>query len=77
MPKPPRYLKQLEHELLALGDDAMLLEELDGFIAGLLEHRTISLNRGDSGLAENVIHFRIGGDLRCRSRIPLIFASVW
>jgi uncharacterized protein len=36
MPKPPRHLKQLEHELLALGDDAMLLEELDGFIAGLL-----------------------------------------
>src|ERR1700734_2095411 len=36
MPKPPRYLKQLEYELLALGDDAMLLEELDGFIAGLL-----------------------------------------
>jgi uncharacterized protein len=36
MPKPPRHLKQLEHDLLALGDDAMLLEELDGFIAGLL-----------------------------------------
>lgn len=36
MPKPPRYLKQLEQELLALGDDAMLLEELDGFVAGLL-----------------------------------------
>ena len=36
MPKLPRYLKQLEQELLALGDDAMLLEELDGFIAGLL-----------------------------------------
>ena len=36
MSKPPRYLKQLEHELLALADDAMLLEELDGFIAGLL-----------------------------------------
>ena len=36
MPKPARYLKQLEDELLALGDDAMLLEELDGFIAGLL-----------------------------------------
>jgi uncharacterized protein len=36
MSKPPRYLKQLEHELLALGDDAMLLEELDGFIAGLV-----------------------------------------
>jgi uncharacterized protein len=36
MPKPPRYLKQLEHELLAPGDDSMLLEELDGFIAGLL-----------------------------------------
>jgi uncharacterized protein len=36
MPKQPGYLKQLEQELLALGDDAMLLEELDGFIAGLL-----------------------------------------
>ena len=24
MPKPPGYLKQLEHELLALGDHAML-----------------------------------------------------
>jgi TRAP-type C4-dicarboxylate transport system permease small subunit len=46
-------------------------------LVAALEHRTISLNRGDSGLAENVIHFRIGGDLRCRSRIPLIFASVW
>jgi uncharacterized protein len=36
MPKLPRHLRQLEQELLALGDDAMLLEELDGFIAGLL-----------------------------------------
>jgi uncharacterized protein len=36
MPKPLRYLKQLERELLALGDESMLLEELDGFIAGLL-----------------------------------------
>ncbi len=35
MPRPPRYLKQLEQELLALGDDAVLLEKLDGFIAGL------------------------------------------
>ena len=42
-----------------------------------LERWTVRLNRGDSGGAENVIHFRIGGDLRCRSRIPLIFASVW
>jgi uncharacterized protein len=31
-----RRLKQLEKELLALGDEAMLIEELDGFIAGLL-----------------------------------------
>lgn len=31
-----RRLKQLDEELLALGEDAMLLEELDGFIAGLL-----------------------------------------
>jgi uncharacterized protein len=31
-----RNIKQLDEELLALGDDAMLLEELDGFIAGLL-----------------------------------------
>ena len=36
MPKTPWYLEQLEQELLALGDDAMLLEELDGFVAGLL-----------------------------------------
>jgi uncharacterized protein len=31
-----RSLKQLEEELLALGDEAILIEELDGFIAGLL-----------------------------------------
>jgi uncharacterized protein len=31
-----RSLKQLDQELLALGDDSMLLEELDGFVAGLL-----------------------------------------
>ena len=31
-----RRLKQLENELLALGEDTMLIEELDGFIAGLL-----------------------------------------
>ena len=28
--------EQLKHELLALGDDVMLIEELDGLIAGLL-----------------------------------------
>jgi uncharacterized protein len=31
-----RHLKQLEKELLALGEETMLIEELDGFIAGLL-----------------------------------------
>lgn len=31
-----RRLKQLDEELLSLGEDTMLLEELDGFIAGLL-----------------------------------------
>src|SRR5258707_6744406 len=31
-----RHLKQLDGELLALGEETMLLEELDGFIAGLL-----------------------------------------
>jgi uncharacterized protein len=31
-----RRLKQLDEELLALGEDSMLLEELDGFVAGLL-----------------------------------------
>jgi uncharacterized protein len=36
MSGPSRRLKQLDKELLALGDEAMLLEELDGFIAGLL-----------------------------------------
>ena len=30
------HLKQLDEELLALGEETMLLEELDGFIAGLL-----------------------------------------
>src|ERR1700686_938715 len=32
----PRHLKQLDKELLALGEETMLIEELDGFIAGLL-----------------------------------------
>lgn len=32
----PRHLNELELELLALSDEAMLLEVLDGFIAGLL-----------------------------------------
>jgi|GEM_PF-5343607 hypothetical protein len=36
MPDLPRHLKQLEQELLALDEDAMLLEVLDGFIVGLL-----------------------------------------
>jgi uncharacterized protein len=36
MPDLSRRLKQLEEELLALGEETMLLEELDGFIAGLL-----------------------------------------
>src|SRR5512140_1911532 len=31
-----RRVKQLDEELLALGEETMLLEELDGFIAGLL-----------------------------------------
>jgi hypothetical protein len=30
----PRNLKQLDEELLALGEETMLLEKLDGFIAG-------------------------------------------
>lgn len=36
MPGLSRRLKQLEKELLALGEKTMLIEELDGFIAGLL-----------------------------------------
>lgn len=36
MPALSRRRKQLEEELLALGDDTMLIEVLDGFIAGLL-----------------------------------------
>jgi hypothetical protein len=34
MPGLPRYLKQLDKELLASGEETMLIEELDGFIAG-------------------------------------------
>jgi uncharacterized protein len=36
MPGLSRHLKQLDKELLARGEETMLLEELDGFIAGLL-----------------------------------------
>ncbi len=36
MPSLSRRLKQLDEKLLNLGEEAMLLEELDGFIAGLL-----------------------------------------
>ena len=36
MPTRSRHLKQLGHELLALGEETMLIEELDGFFAGLL-----------------------------------------
>ncbi len=36
MPAPSRRRKQLQEQLRLLGDDTMLLEELDGFIAGLL-----------------------------------------
>ena len=36
MPGLSRSLKQLENELLGLGEETMLIEEFDGFIAGLL-----------------------------------------
>jgi uncharacterized protein len=36
MPGLSRRLRQLEQELLALSEETMLVEELDGFIAGLL-----------------------------------------
>src|SRR5882757_2599502 len=36
MPGLSRHLKQLDRELLALGEETMLIEELDGFVAGLL-----------------------------------------
>jgi yecA family protein len=36
MQGPSHRLKRLEQELLALGEETMLIEELDGFIAGLL-----------------------------------------
>ncbi|TLG72627.1 UPF0149 family protein [Methylocystis sp. B8] len=36
MRKELRHLRQLENELLALGEEAMLLEELDGLVAGVL-----------------------------------------
>jgi len=31
-----RRIKQLDEELLALGEDSILLSELDGLVAGLL-----------------------------------------
>jgi uncharacterized protein len=36
MPGRSHRRQLLEQELLALGDDAMLIEEFDGFVAGLL-----------------------------------------
>ncbi len=36
MRKSTRHLERLEKELLALGEATMLLEELDGFVAGLI-----------------------------------------
>jgi len=36
MPGSSRRRKQLEDELLALGEEAMIIEEFDGFVAGLL-----------------------------------------
>ena len=44
MPSLSRRLKQLDEELLNLGEEAMLLEELDGFIAGFGLHRMLTLN---------------------------------
>ncbi|WBJ98836.1 UPF0149 family protein [Methylocystis parvus] len=36
MRKPPRHLGQLKSALLDMGEEAMLLEELDGLVAGVL-----------------------------------------
>lgn len=36
MPGSSRRRQQLEDEMLALGEDAMVIEEFDGFVAGLL-----------------------------------------
>jgi uncharacterized protein len=36
MPSPSRHLKRLRRELLLLDEETMLIEELDGFIAGLV-----------------------------------------
>jgi uncharacterized protein len=36
MPGRSHRLRRLEDELLALGEETMLIEELDGFFAGLL-----------------------------------------
>jgi len=36
MAKAPPYLHQLKNELLDLDDEAMLIEELDGFVAGIV-----------------------------------------
>lgn len=33
MPSLSRRLKQLDNELLALGEETMLIEKLDGFVA--------------------------------------------
>jgi hypothetical protein len=50
-----RRLKQLDEELLALGEETMLLEELDGFIAGLLVCPDLTMSTGFSVSSWNII----------------------
>ena len=71
-----RHLKQLDEELLAIGEETMLLEELDGFTAGLLvcpdlikpgEWLPIVWNRDSPDQQpafDNLV--RLEGDLACR-----------
>ena len=54
-----------------------LREKLEGYLSEHLEHRTVRLNRRGFRRGWECDSLPVGGDLRCRSPIRLIFASVW
>jgi hypothetical protein len=73
-----RRLKQLDEELLALGEETMLPEELDGFIAGLLSPKRGALLRGSLSEIFNIVEKQTRTTTfvpRARSRADM--AAAW
>jgi hypothetical protein len=64
-------------EKIQASDIAETYDRLSALESGLLEHRTVRLNRWGFQEGRECDSLPVGGDLRCRSPIRLIFASVW